>query len=199
MENADFCFLIGRRLSVPVRNASNTDFEAVSMKSRLKQKTNMKKNRKSSDKSLTPEQCAQVLAVAESEMKGLVLLAMATGQRIKDIVALKRGDVDMTRSIVRFHIGKSNRVVEMPLDPRMRNWLEQQPGSTIPVDLETPLFRQLSARGAAKTAGYLRQLGEKVGVVVSAVSFRHSFFKQLVETGTPTAVIQRLMGYGSRQ
>ena len=45
-----------------------------------------------------PKQCTKVLAAAESEMKGLVLMAITTGQRIGDIIVLTHGDVD-TRSI----------------------------------------------------------------------------------------------------
>ena len=158
-----------------------------------------KKDIKPANKSLTPEQCAKVLAVAESEMKGLVLMAMTTGQRVGDIIVLKRGDVDMQRGIILFHQPKTRRVLEVPLDLRLRMWLEQQPQSRIPLEPEMPMFPQLAARGPAKATMYLRKLGQKVGVVVGAASFRQMFARQLTENGAPTRSINQLLGYRSQK
>jgi integrase len=148
-----------------------------------------------SDKSLTPEQCAKVLASAEGEMKGLVLVAMTTGQRIGDVIALKRGDLDLTINTIRFRIAKTGRALQVPLDPRVRAWFEEQPESTIPVEFDTALFPRLAARGRDRTATDLRKLGAKVGVLMSAVSFRHTLARELITKGTPLAVIQELLGY----
>jgi integrase len=159
----------------------------------------MKKNRRPLDKSLTPEQCAKLLAVAEGEMKGLILVALTTGQRIRDIIAFKRLEVDMTKGIIHFNIPKTGVIVEITLDPRVRMWMEQQPESIVPVEPDTPLFPQLASRGAARTSSYCRKLGQKVGVTVSAESFRHTFVRQLVEKGTSIAAIREIMGYRSRK
>ena len=159
----------------------------------------MKKNRKPLDKSLTPEQCAKLLAVAEGEMKGLILVALTTGQQLRDIIALKRIDVDMIKGLMHFHIGKTGVTVEITLDPRVRMWIEQQPESIVPMEADTPLLPQLACRGAVRTSSYCRKLGQKVGVTVSAESFRHTFVRQLVEKGTSIAAIQEIMGHQSRK
>ena len=112
----------------------------------------MKKNRKPLDKSLTPEQCAKLLAVAEGEMKGLILVALTTGQQLRDIIALKRIDVDMIKGLMHFHIGKTGVTVEITLDPRVRMWIEQQPESIVPMEADTPLLPQLACRGAVRTS-----------------------------------------------
>lgn len=83
------------------------------------------KNLKPADKALSRQQCAKLLAAAESELKGLVLIAVATGQRVGDILALKRVDVDMHKGILCFHLHKSGRRLEVPLDPRARMWFER--------------------------------------------------------------------------
>ena len=101
-------------------------------------------NTKSKDKSLNPEQCSKVLSVANGEMKALVLVAMTTGQRIRDILSLKRVDVDRVRKIIRFYIAKTGTILEIPLDPRLGIWVDQ------PVEATTLLFPQLALRGAAK-------------------------------------------------
>jgi integrase len=118
--------------------------------------------KKSKDKSLTPEQCAKVLSVAEGEMKALVLVAMTTGQRIRDILTLKRVDVDRVRKIIRFSIAKTGAILETPLDPRVGIWVDQLLELTMPVEATTLLFPQLAVRGAAKAASSLRRLGRKV-------------------------------------
>jgi integrase len=48
-----------------------------------------------------------VLAAAEGEMRGLVLAAMTTGQRICDLVRLKREDVDLSKGMIRFSLAKT--------------------------------------------------------------------------------------------
>ena len=159
----------------------------------------LKKNIKPADKSLTPEHWTKVLAAAESEMKGLVLMAITTGQRIGDIIVLTHGDVDMRNGTIFFHLPKTRRVLEVPLDLGVRMWLEHQRQSIIPIEPATPLFPQLAARGAAKAALYLRKLGQKVGVDLASVSFRHTFVHRLMEQGTPREVIRRRLGYRSRR
>ena len=157
------------------------------------------KNLKPADKALSRQQCAKLLAAAESELKGLVLIAVATAQRVGDILALKRVDVDMHKGILCFHLHKSGRRLEVPLDPRARMWFEQQPRSTIPVEPDSPLFPQLATRGAARTALYLRNLGQRIGVVVTAASFRHTFVRQLIEKGITADVIKHLLGERSEK
>lgn len=159
----------------------------------------MNKNRRQSDRSLTPAECAKVLAGADGEIRGLILVAMSTGQRIRDIIAIKRGDLDLLKDIIHFNIAKTGVALEMPMDPRVRVWIEQQAKSTIAAEPNAPLFPQLADRGAFMSVAFLRKLGEKVGMVVSGLSFRRTFFHELTEKGTPTSVVQELMGYRSRK
>jgi integrase len=80
----------------------------------------MKSKHIRSVKPLTSEQCARVLAAAEGEMRGLVLAAMTTGQRICDIVRLKRGDLNLSKGMIRFSLAKTGRELVLPMDPRLR-------------------------------------------------------------------------------
>ena len=149
--------------------------------------------------SLTPAQCAKVLAGAEGEIRGLILIAMTTGQRIRDIIGLNRGDVDLLKNIIHFNIAKTGVALEMSMDPRVRVWIEQQAKSRIAAEPNPPLFPQLADRGAFGSVAFLRKLGEKVGVIVSGLSFRRTFFHELTEKGTPISVVQELMGYRPRK
>jgi integrase len=135
-------------------------------------KTMQSMRQRTFNKPLTEDQCRQLLGAAEGEMKGFILVLTTTGQRIRDILALKRGDVDPVKSMIRFRVSRTGIPLETPLDLYVRNWSDQQPESTIPVDLDTPLFPQLSARGARRVAAHLRKLGERAGVPVTARSLR---------------------------
>ena len=159
----------------------------------------MNKTRKRSDRSLTPAQCAKVLAEADGEISGLILISMTTGQRVMDIIGLKRGDVDLPKNIIHFNIAKTGVALEMPMDPRVRAWIEQHAKSTIAAEPNAPLFPQLADRGTFMTIAFLRKLGRKVGAVVSGLSFRHTFFNELIGKGTSISVVQKLMGYRLRK
>ena len=138
-----------------------------------------------------------MLAEADGEIRGLILIAMTTGQRIRDIIGLKRGNVDLLKNIIHFNIAKTDVALEMPMDPRVRVWIEQQAKSTIAAERNATLFPRLADRGGFRSVAFLRKLGERVGVVVGGLSFRHTFFRELVEKGTPISVVQELMGYRS--
>ena len=138
---------------------------------KLKKKgTNMKSKHIRSVKPLTPAQCARVLAVAKGEMRGLVLAAMTTGQRIGDIVRLKRGDVDPSKGLICFSLAKTGRELVLPMDPRLRGWLEEQLRRSAGV----LLFPGLAGKGLLAVAWRLQELGRKAGVEVNTLTFRHT-------------------------
>ena len=144
-----------------------------------KKGTNMKSKHIRSVKPLTPEHFARVLAAAEGEMHGLVLAAMTTGQRIGDIVSLKRGDVDLSKGLICFSLAKTGRELVLPMDLRLRGWLEEQmrPSTTV------LLFPELSRRGSIAVGRMLQKLGKKAGVEVNALTFRHTVGQALIERG----------------
>jgi len=142
-----------------------------------KKEINMKCKHIRSVKPLTPAQCARVLAAAEGEMRGLVLAAMTTGQRIRDLVRLKRGDVDLSKGMIRFSLAKTGRELVLPMDPLLCGWLEEQmrPSTTV------SLFPELSRRGSIAVGRMLQKLGKKAGVEVNALTFRHTVGQALME------------------
>jgi len=150
------------------------------------------------DKSLTLGQCAKVLSVAEGELEGLILVALTTGQRIRDVLKLEHTDIDQGKKIIRFADSKTGLILEMPLDPRVVTWAEQQSDSGMPGEVNPLLFPLLADRGPAKSAWSLRRLGRKVSADVYAVSFRHTFLKELYARGVPMCKILEVMGYRSR-
>lgn len=149
----------------------------------------MKTKQKTSRRQLTPTEWAKLLSVAESEMKGLILLAMTTDQRIRDIIALKHVDIDMRRNVIRFRIARADLVLEVQLDPVVRTWIEEQPQSILPTDSTTPLLPHLAGQGPLKTAAFLRTLGKKCGIPVGVVLCRSTFLCRLRKSGIPLTTI----------
>lgn len=137
----------------------------------------MKSKHIRSVKPLTPAQCARVLAAAKGEMRGLVLVAMTTGQRIGDIVRLKRGDVDLSKGLICFSLAKIGRDLVLPIDPRLRGWLEAQMGRSAGV----LLFPGLAGKGLLAVAWRLQEVGRKAGVEVKATTFRHTLAQALMK------------------
>ena len=145
---------------------------------------------------LTLEQWDKVLAGASGEMHGLVLIALKTGRRIGDILNLKQRDADLVKDKIRFTIAKTGCVLEMPLDPPSRTWIEEQvKGSN--ADSNALLFQELAGKGSMAVSRLLRQLGQKVGVNLDLHSFRRSFIQTQKEHGVSMGEMVNLMGYKS--
>ena len=150
----------------------------------------MKSKHIRSVKPLTSEQCARVLAAAEGEMRGLVLAALTTGQRICDIVRLKRGDLDLSKGMIHFSLAKTGRELVLPMDPRLRGWLEEQMRRSAGV----LLFPELAGKGSLAVARMLQEVGQKAGVEVKAITFRHTLAQALMEQGLPLKEFKRRLG-----
>ena len=81
---------------------------------------------------LRRRQWSRLVALAEGELKGVLLMAMTTGQPLSRILDLTLADVDQAKCTVSFAQPKSGRRRVLPLDVRVRLWLEQQPQSPVP-------------------------------------------------------------------
>jgi integrase len=74
---------------------------------------------------ITLEQSATICAASEGEVKGLIIVAATTGQRIQNIIAIRGEDVDLPGGFFRFHRGIAGRAFPVPIAPQAREWTEQ--------------------------------------------------------------------------
>ena len=121
-------------------------------------------NRKPSRKSARPDDISKLVAIVQDEAEGLLLVAMTTRQSVFDIIALRWGDVDFARSIIRLRGAKAHKVLEAPLDDAVRTWLRRHPR---PVDPNVRLFGQLAAYLAPRAKEYrdgVSSAGAKCGL-----------------------------------
>jgi len=155
----------------------------------------MKKTTKSvrSMQPLTNQECEQLISAATDDLKGVLLTALSTGQRMGDIVRVRRGDVDSKTKTIRFKTHKTCANLETPINPQLREWLEPRLKSS--GNSDDLLFPQFAKRGPVKVAADLRKLGKKLGIAVSSGALRLTIIYRLMERGMPDTQIRRILGY----
>ena len=134
-----------------------------------------------------------------SSLKARVALttAYAAGLRVSEVAALKIGDIDSSRMVMRIEHGKGGKerygVLSAPLLSILRSYwrltrpaLYLFPGRTPDKPIE-PTVLHAACRSAAAAAG----LDKRVSVHV----LRHSFATHLLESGVDIRIIQVLLGH----
>lgn len=150
---------------------------------------------------LTKEESRLLLTAAEGEWHDMILLALETGLRFGELIALRWEDVDFTtgeftisRSYAKGVLGstKSNRIRHIPISDNARNMLLLRPKRHDLVFAERdgePLshkrcIRELHIR--CQQAG-LRPIGWH--------TFRHTFASGLVQDGANLLAVKELLGH----
>jgi integrase/recombinase XerD len=128
-------------------------------------------------------------------------LLYASGLRVSELCALRSGQIDLRRGLVRV-LGKGGRERVVPVGSKalgaLREYLEQgrpalEPrGDTLfPGRAGRPMTRQ-------NFWAQLRRLGQSVGIEGERLSphvVRHSFATHLVEHGADLRTVQQLLGH----
>ena len=153
---------------------------------------------------LSAEEVAQLLT-ATTCLKHRAALAVAygAGLRVAEVAALKVGDIDSQRMLIRVERGKGGRARQAMLSPDLlgllRAWWKEgrRQGVMLPGGWLFPgqnphnpiTTRQLHrvVQEAARAAGIARRVGPH--------TLRHSFATHLLEDGVDIRVIQALLGH----
>jgi site-specific recombinase XerD len=147
---------------------------------------------------LSPEEVVRLLDAAPGlKYKAALSVAYGAGLRVSEVVALKVGDIDSKRMIIRVEQGKGRKDRYVMLSPHLlellRAWYKAArpqgwlfPGMN-PVNPMTT--RQL--RRACHAAAHMAEIGKPV----SPHTLRHSFATHLLEQNTDVRVIQVLLGH----
>lgn len=153
---------------------------------------------------LSPDEVARLLAATTClKHRAALSVAYGAGLRVAEVAALKVGDIDSERMLIRVERGKGGRYRNAMLSPDLltllRAWWKEghRQGVMLPGGWLFPgqnpirsiTTRQLSrvVEGAAKTAGITKR--------VSPHTLRHSFATHLLEDGVDIRVIQVLLGH----
>ena len=107
------------------------------------------KEREGNRRPFTAGELRAILAVADAEWRGMILLGYYTGMRLVDIARLTWANIDLATAEIHFTAQKTNKPMQLPLAPPVVNYLMHIPSSDDPT---APLF-QTSYDAAQKTTG----------------------------------------------
>jgi integrase len=144
---------------------------------------------------LTARQVQCLLAVTDTEWKGMVLLGLDTGGRLEDVAKLRWRNVNMERREVCYVLRKMNHMLVVPMTADLYGYLASV---TRAADPEAPLFPncfKYAQAGYGKLAARFRQLQVKAGLEpVGFHSLRVTFIVALKRLGVPEDLIVQLVG-----
>jgi integrase len=162
----------------------------------------------------TPEQVSALVAAAEGDWRGLILIAFYIGARLSDAANLRWQNVDLVSEIktIRFHPRKGGREVVIVIHPALEDYLLSLPAA---VSDEAFLFPSLAQRNAATLSNWFRAIMDRAhiehrqirertakgGRGVSELSFhslRHSFASILANAGVSEERRMMLTGHTRR-
>ena len=147
---------------------------------------------------LSPEEVARLLDAAPSlKYKAALSVAYGAGLRVSEVVALKVGDIDSKRMVIRVEQGKGRKDRYVMLSPHLLEllrawWRAARPqGWLFPGrdPIQPMTTRQLNR--ACHAAVHMAEIGKPV----SMHTLRHSFATHLLEQNIDIRVIQVLLGH----
>lgn len=147
---------------------------------------------------LSPEEVARLLDAAPAlKYKAALSVAYGAGLRVSEVVALKVGDIDSKRMVIRVEQGKGRKDRYVMLSPHLLEllrawWRAARPQGWLfpgrnPVQPMTTRQLNRACHAAADMA--------EIGKPVSMHTLRHSFATHLLEQNIDIRVIQVLLGH----
>ena len=164
--------------------------------------------RKRKPQILAPEKFQELVAALREPHKGMVIVAMCTGLRVSEILALRWEHIDFKTGVMMVQQGVVNGRIgrvkteasqdEVPLDPVFAAVLHDLRGQkTEGLVFPSPLTGRPFYAGIIQRQ-ILRPKGAEVGVSgLGWHTFRHTYRSLLDETGAPVGVQQKLMRHSN--
>ncbi len=160
-----------------------------------------------SRKTLTLEQVKCILDMAKGEMHTLFLIGFYTGLRLGDVATLKWSEIDLQRRII----------------TRVPNKTAKSSGAVVKIGIPMPLFEELKQLKETADSDYIlpdmarrynlnrnnlsrpiRDIFKQAGlqndngyVEYGFHSFRHTYVTMQAESGTPVAILEKMVGHSS--
>jgi integrase len=160
----------------------------------------------------TLEELSQLVASAEGEWKGAVILGATSGLRLSDIANLRWESVDLESGLLRVATGKTGAVVVLPVHSDFAEWLTSNAGGFRGIGKACvfPSLTGISTGGVRGLSRQFRTIMEKAGITwrITAASgkgravaskgfhsLRHTFVSALANSGVASEIRQRLVGH----
>ena len=157
---------------------------------------------------VTPEKFQELSSVLPEPYKTMCVVAMCTGLRVSEILALRwehfdfrRGVITIQQGVVNGRVGKVKTEAsadEVPLDPAFAQVLRDLRGKkTDGLVFPSPVTGRCFYAGTIQKK-ILRPKGAEVGISgLGWHTFRHTYRSLLDETGAPVGVQQKLMRHSN--
>ncbi len=134
----------------------------------------------------------------------LVCFLLNTGLRVNELTSLQLADVQLLerKGEVMVRNGKGNKQRMVPLNRNARQavqeWLAVRPEVDVPYLWVAVEYGQMSALGARSVQYIVKRLGQTAGIHdLTPHMLRHTFAKNLVDTGQNLAVVAALLGHAN--
>ena len=201
------CNSIRSMLSAPFESARKLGFipvNPVAAVEHLKEKT-VKPGREP----FTAQEATRLVAAAEGDWRGAILLGATSGLRLEDVANLCWESVDLDGGLLRIETRKTGKSVVLPMHPDFVAWLSERTRGIG----KAPVFPNLAGKLIAGRRGLsvqFRNIVQKAGVTGRAVTregkgrttnsktfhaLRHSFISALANAGVASEIRQKLAGH----
>lgn len=138
--------------------------------------------------------------------RAALMTAYGAGLRVSEVVALRVGDIDSKRMLIRVQQGKGKKDRYAMLSPRLLEilrcwWRSRHPSGrraqTSPEDWLFPGYRRGRHMNAESLQTACREAAQAAGLAkrVSVHALRHAFATHMLENGADIRVIQALLGH----
>ena len=150
---------------------------------------------------LSVEEVSRFLsAIPDLKRRTVLVTAYAAGLRVFEVVALRPGDIDSQRMVLRIAQGKGRKERLVMLSPRLlallrAYWKTERPSGEWLFPGQEP-GRHISIRGVQHACQAAREAAG-IGKHVTLHTLRHSFATHRLEAGTELCTIQLLLGHRS--
>jgi len=138
----------------------------------------MKRNPRSFKAGLSDQTIQALLNKARGEWKGLILIGLHTGQRLRDIAGLDWLSVDLEKDTIRFHVAKTRRTHIFPIAGALREYLVRLQK---PSELRGPVFPGSACHSITKLNRQFVKLAAMAGVDVGGFqALRMAFLRRFL-------------------
>jgi len=153
---------------------------------------------------LSPEEVARLLAATAClKHRAALSVAYGAGLRVAEVAALKVGDIDSERMLIRVERGKGGRYRNAMLSPDLltllRAWWKEGrlQGAMLPGGWLFPGQNPVRSISTRQLSRVVEEAARAAGIAkrVSPHTLRHSFATHLLEDGVDIRVIQVLLGH----
>jgi integrase len=164
----------------------------------------------------TMEQIKALLRHAEADWKGVIMVTLYTGMRLKDAANLRWENVDLPNKWISFKAGKTRQRIKIPMHEALHDFLLELPSPDSDKEVLFPSLAGKSTSGKSGLSQMFKRLMERANVrgelvrerhgksgrSVSTLSFhslRHTLVSLMANAGVPVEVRQKFTGHTSAE